>query len=570
MHSCSRLAGLALSWLILTQPMGALAAEAAPLPDSGGISADFAEQVLNNRERYSYTRLQELALALDKASRENPEDLRLGLLAARAQLSTFGPRGQFRAAQLVDRILQKNPHQPLALVLRAAGESLDNCSPCADATLAEARRYAPQDPEVLEASAHFNLREGWRIRSIPNAVRSSDQGKDYYALALDYFQRALPAQADGARRAGILANIFEIHNYRGRYGQADLALRKAIQLLPDHPGLRERYANFLIYRQGDWGNGVLQAREALLQRGSEQARSIEAMALYMLWAQSYQESRRNPAKLAETERRLADARKAWPDTDELFLYATSAELTAPITLAMLQAGLYSSAKGDYRDKDGDTPLGNAILNYGRSQVPPEGGDDKQPPGLPNLTHLIDQLLADGANLNAFTSQGDTLLGAAARSGDPALFGKLLAAGANPHLPGRLGVTPLMAAANLPDQAAANAMAALLFERGVDSNVYDRPKRSALHYAAGSGNTRLVAELLKRGGKAEERDEDGSTALDWAASNGHLKVAELLLAAGAEVSVHETACGTSDSADYARSAGHEELARLLRSRRKSAL
>ncbi len=570
MSRSHRFAQRTLPWLCLFLFQTVQADNTAPLPDSGGVAADFAEQMLNNRDRHSYTQLQELTLALDKASRENPDNQRLTLLAARAQLAVFGGRGQFRASQLLDQVLQKSPNQPLALVLRAAGESMNNCSPCVRATLEQARRSAPQDPEVLEALGHYNLREGWRMRSAANARQPADKLAEYYRQAQDHFQRALAVQPDQARRASLLANIFDIQNYRGQFGQADLTLRKAIQLLPDHPGLRERYANFLIYRKGDWANGALQAREALVLRGSDQARSAEALALYMLWAQSYQASRQQPAQQAETERRLEAARKAWPDTDELFLYATSAEHTAPIAEAMLQAGLYTSAKGDYRDKDGDTPLGNAILNYGRSLMAGEDEEARLPPGLPAMTRLIERLLADGANVNAFTSQGDSLLGAAVRSGDLQLVRKLLAAGANPHLPGRLGLTPLMAAASLQDGGKGMAMAELLLARGVDIAAYDRPKRSALHYAAGSGNTDLVALLLKKGSRPEERDEDGNTPLDWAAAAGQDKVATLLLAAGAEVNKHETACGSSDSADYATSAGHEELARLLRSRRKSSL
>ncbi|GBG01852.1 hypothetical protein AZSI13_11790 [Azospira sp. I13] len=560
----------ALPWLFCLLPLGASAADELLREDSGRLSLDFAEQMLNDRSRYGYRKLQELAMALDKASRESSADERLLLLTARAQLAIFGSRGQHRATQLLDQVLQKNPRHPYALVLRGTSEALDNCPPCARRSLDEAQRLAPEEPEVLEALGHFNVREGWRIRSAANAARREDKGQDYYGKALEFFERAVKVQPSPVRRAGILANVFEIQSYRKHYGQADLTMRKAIQAMPDSPDLRERYANFLIYRRGDWVNGALQAREALLQRGSDQAKITEALALYMLWSKSYESARNQPGKAEDTARQLDAARKAWPDTDEIFLYATSAESTAPIARAMLQAGLYTSAKGDYRDKDGDTPLGNAILNYGRGLAGDEAREEDDKKDFTALLALIDQLLADGANPNAHTSQGDTLLGAAVRTGDSALFQRLLKAGANPHQPGRLGVTPLMAAASLPDAEKGRLMAAQLLERGVDIHFYDRPKRNALMYAAGSGNTGLMAELLKRGARPAEKDEDGNTALDWAASAGHTKAAELLLAAGAEVTAHETACGNSDSADYARSGGHEDLARLLRSKRKSSL
>jgi ankyrin repeat protein len=108
-----------------------------------------------------------------------------------------------------------------------------------------------------------------------------------------------------------------------------------------------------------------------------------------------------------------------------------------------------------------------------------------------------QLIRDGANVNAANDLGVTPLWAASVNGSAPLVKRLLEAGANPNLALLSGETPLMVAAR-------------------------------------SGKAEAVEALLAKGAKPSVKGARGQTALMWAVSQQHVAVVKALLAAGADV------------------------------------
>ncbi len=557
------LAALALA-AALCLPPAARADNAEPFTDDAGdVSLSAAEAELDNPERAGYQRLMRLTQALDQAARRKPDDLPTALLAARAQADYGGMSGQRRAHDLVEEVLRQDAKSIDALLLRSRLDWLAGCMPCAERSIHAARRIAPADARVLAAQAGLYAGKGAQRLRDPSRSLPGDAGTDFYALAVRQYEAAIAAQGSPLRRAALYEHIADIEAYRGHRGQAEQALKKAVELAPDRGSLLEKYANHLMYSVGDWKRASEFALKASVKGGSWRTRELQAAAMYSAWAEAYLTDRAAGRSRDEVTGMLEAARKLWPDSEQMMVYATSSARTAPLARALLAAGLYSGKQGDYRDKDGDTPLVNLVLNYGRLPH-----DDNLARLRSELLEIADLLIADGANLNAMASEGgEPLLAAAARSGDAALFEKVLKAGANPHLAGRSGTTALLAVAALLDYDAAIRMAALLFERGVDADRGDRAKRTPLMLAAESGNTALATQLLKRGAQHDAHDSNDYTPLDYAASAGQRKMSELLLAAGAEIATQNSACGVSNTIDQAERRGHKELADLLRQRRK---
>jgi ankyrin repeat protein/cytochrome c-type biogenesis protein CcmH/NrfG len=531
--------------------------------DAGDVSLRTAEAALDNPERAGHRRLMRLTQALDQAARRKPDDVPTVLLAARAQVDYGGMSGQRRAHDLVEEVLRQDAKSIDALLLRSRLDWLAGCLPCAERSIQAARRIAPADAGVLAAQAGLYAGKGAQRLRDPSRSLPGEAAKDFYALAVREYEAAIAAQGSPPRRAALYEQIADIEAYRGHSGPAERALKKAVDLAPDRGSLLEEYASHLMYSVGDWKRASEFALKASVKGGSSHTRELQAAAMYSAWAEAFEADRAAGRSRDEVAGMLEAARKFWPDSEEMMIRATTSARTAPLARALLAAGLYSGKQGDYRDKDGDTPLTNLVLNYGRLQH--DGNLARQ---RSELLDVADLLIADGANLNAMASEGgEPLLAAAARSGNAALFEKILKAGANPHLAGRSGTTGLFAVAALADYDAALRMAALLFERGVDVDRGDRARRTPLMLAAENGNTALATQLLKRGAQHDAHDSDDYTPLDYAASAGQRKMSELLLAAGAEIATQNSACGVSTTIDQAERRGHKDLADLLRQRRK---
>jgi ankyrin repeat protein len=192
---------------------------------------------------------------------------------------------------------------------------------------------------------------------------------------------------------------------------------------------------------------------------------------------------------------------------------------------VVQELIASGADVNARAGDGSTPLLWAVHNS-------------------NLA-LARVLIAAKAQVDAANDYGITPLLEASGTGNAAIMGLLLKAGANPSLAHPAGETPLMSAA----RAGSVAGVRLLLARGVDVNAAERDQQTtALMWAAAEGHLDVVDALLDAGAdpnrqahvstltdrKNADHPTGGFTALMWAARNGNEPLVRALVARGARV------------------------------------
>lgn len=112
--------------------------------------------------------------------------------------------------------------------------------------------------------------------------------------------------------------------------------------------------------------------------------------------------------------------------------------------------------------------------------------------------VAELLIAKGADVNARTKDGSTLLHTMAWNGN-------------------------------------KEMVELLLENGADVNANHNKGHTPLHFAVRTGNKEVVKLLLTNGSRVNTKDEWGYTSLHWAVKKGYRNIAELLLANGADAS-----------------------------------
>ncbi len=107
--------------------------------------------------------------------------------------------------------------------------------------------------------------------------------------------------------------------------------------------------------------------------------------------------------------------------------------------------------------------------------------------------LVRYLIHAGANINAKTKEGDTVLFSAVDSVDSGVFAELLTAGADVNAANKNGETPLMRAVSRDKID----IVQLLLDRGADVNAIDKNGESAWDK---SSNARVDEMLLAAGAK----------------------------------------------------------------------
>src|SRR5260221_95016 len=118
-----------------------------------------------------------------------------------------------------------------------------------------------------------------------------------------------------------------------------------------------------------------------------------------------------------------------------------------VAKALLKAGLVKSNDPSMRDADGNTPLANAVAGARADYVEAGGNDVYGEPLNEAQLEIVQMLLAQGANPNAFISAwNQTALGHAASRGDVRTVKLLLKYGANVHARMGEGTTALAEAA----------------------------------------------------------------------------------------------------------------------------
>ncbi|CAH8277618.1 unnamed protein product [Arabidopsis lyrata] len=125
--------------------------------------------------------------------------------------------------------------------------------------------------------------------------------------------------------------------------------------------------------------------------------------------------------------------------------------------------------------------------------------------------LMDNLIANGLDIDDVDKDNQTALHKAIIGKKEAVISHLLRKGANPHLQDRDGAAPLHYAV----QVGALQTVKLLIKYNVDVNVADNEGWTPLHIAVQSRNRDITKILLTNGADKTRRTKDGKLALDLA-------------------------------------------------------
>ncbi len=150
----------------------------------------------------------------------------------------------------------------------------------------------------------------------------------------------------------------------------------------------------------------------------------------------------------------------------------------------------------------------------------------------NVESIIKFLSEAGTDINAFDSDGFTLLMWAAKKNNVALVILLLALKADPNKANMYGETALMHAAINGHQA----IVTLLLKAQANKNAVNAHGQTALMLASKEGFTPIVELLINAGTHINAATKTGTTALMVAASMGHKDIVKLLINAGALVNL----------------------------------
>jgi beta-lactamase regulating signal transducer with metallopeptidase domain/ankyrin repeat protein len=142
--------------------------------------------------------------------------------------------------------------------------------------------------------------------------------------------------------------------------------------------------------------------------------------------------------------------------------------------------------------------------------------------------VVQELLANGAQVEHRRNGGETALILAGGSGNVSIVEELLNAGAQINDQDDNGVTALMTAATNGHQG----VVLLLLSTGADIHRGNRNGETALELAALGGHDRVVRLLLDSGADFRHRRATGETALDLAVQGRHVAVVQALLEKGA--------------------------------------
>lgn len=145
--------------------------------------------------------------------------------------------------------------------------------------------------------------------------------------------------------------------------------------------------------------------------------------------------------------------------------------------------------------------------------------------------MVDIFLAAGVSVDFKDKKGDTALGNAAyRLGQTEMVRHLLANNANPNIQDRFKATPLIWAVSKEHHGAVRC----LLKRDANPNIQDNVGDTPLTLASRLENVAIVKDLLAQGADPNIANHRGFSPLFLAAETGNREIAEALLAAGAHI------------------------------------
>jgi ankyrin repeat protein len=169
-------------------------------------------------------------------------------------------------------------------------------------------------------------------------------------------------------------------------------------------------------------------------------------------------------------------------------------------------------------------------------------------------HVVETLIAEGAELDARDSHGVTPLQLAVASGAFWNAKLLIEHGADVNVADEFGTTALY-------RAQESGSAELLVEHGAAVNAADRDGNTPLHQAISSGRAEVADLLLARGASVSAENREGRTPLHVAAAVGRAQMVEKLILRRADVNARDTYGQTPLSA--AEAAGHSHVVATLK-------
>ena len=178
---------------------------------------------------------------------------------------------------------------------------------------------------------------------------------------------------------------------------------------------------------------------------------------------------------------------------------------------------------------------------------------------------VRRLIAEGADVNAANTDGETALMSAARNGHIETAKLLISKDANINAADKIGVTVLMLAVSgwtNPEQKSQSPAAdmrdiAVAVVPGFVKNEISREKNAK---NAENRHAELAKLLIDAGANINAASRDGWTALMYAAACGNASAVKMLIDKGADVKVKN--CKGKTALDIARERGLKEAIRLL--------
>ena len=172
---------------------------------------------------------------------------------------------------------------------------------------------------------------------------------------------------------------------------------------------------------------------------------------------------------------------------------------------------------DYAIEAGHAGVAERLLACGR---PPDLTEPLTDAAFRGQRDMVFRLQAEGGDINAVNSVGDSALVAAAWGGHEALVLELMQRGADVQ---RFGPAALRRAANSGHAGIIRRLVA----HGVPVNGRDGSGWAPLMFAAWQNNDVAVRTLLVLGADKNIKENTGKTALDWARQGGHQQIVALL-------------------------------------------
>jgi ankyrin repeat protein len=531
------------------------AGDSVGMTDTGAPDFKAIERLLNNNDPDARRRLMEAIGAMDAYARKASPKADELVILGRAYLRAMGNGGGYRAGELATKALKLDPKHGVAHLLLAELAGYAQCASCAEESLANARASGVDEASVA-AIEGFTY---W-IQAAADTKNRAVGEKPPLDRAIEAYERAANLEKNPARLASHRAALFELERSQGNHAKAmehGEALLAGEDAGEDFIG---KYATFLLYERGDLDRAAPLAARSASNRSIGDSSETFAMVLFRIWADGYLADAKDP----HNRIKLETAKGANRDLGAVFAKSLSSTATMPVAEALLKAGLVKANDPSMRDALGNTPLANAVAGA-RADYAQAGGNEAYGEPLNDAQFAIVQmLLKQGANPNAFIwVWNQTALGHAASRGDVRIVKLLLKHGANVHARVGEGATPLAEAAESARLKEADEIAALLLARDVPVSASNNRGETALHAAARNGNTKLIERLLKAGADPMAKDNSGWRPLELATSFGHRDAVKTLLAAGAQVSAVKNACGSTSAVDIAKRMQNQELLELLR-------